>query len=99
TDAHMALASAQSRHAQQLQAAENLGYERGIKDYGKVEAERDKLHQLYLSEWQENEALLAKAGVDFTPDQDGGKPIATAIQEIVSERDAALSQVAEMKKK
>lgn len=41
----------------------------------------------FLLDWQENEAALEKAGIDFTPDESGGKPIITAIEEIIADRD------------
>lgn len=62
-----------------------------------AEVERDRFKAMYLAEWTENEALLAKAGVDFTPNEDGGKPISQAIEEIVGQRDALQRHLAEAK--
>lgn len=42
-EARMALVTTHARHQQNLQAAECLGYERGLKDYSTVEKERDQL--------------------------------------------------------
>lgn len=50
-------------------------------------AERDYHREAFLADWIENEALLEAAGINFTPDDSGGKPVSTAIQELIAERD------------
>ena len=57
-------------------------------ELAQVTKERNHHRDAYLADWQENEAALEKAGIDFTPDEAGGKPVITGIEELVAQRDA-----------
>lgn len=60
---------------------------------------REKFHSdAYLQEWKENETALEKAGIDFTPDDSGGKPIITAIEELIAQRDELQRELAEARR-
>lgn len=48
---------------------------------------RDYHRNIYHSDWIENEKALESAGIDFTVTEEGGKPIITAIEELIAERD------------
>lgn len=99
SEAEKALMSAHARHAQQLAAAENLGYERGIKDYNQLEAQRDDLKRrlgegparIQELERERDELRKAVASGDYC------RVSSTYWKEMLTTRDLALRELAELK--
>lgn len=77
---------------------ESVHYDHLASQLAQAQEEAKKFRDMYLAEWQENEAALENAGVDFTPDEHGGKPVIAGIVELRDARDSALAQLTAARK-